>query len=304
MDKKKKTRIANLLLISIMAVILVYAGISIYRQKNSEINLLKSEKSEISMELNERDSLMNELMTDFSDIEENLKFIKEKRKQLSIETNKEGGRDQKQAIIDDINLMNEMLEKSSQHIDELEKKLKRSGIELSSFKRKIAALNQSIDDQNGEIAMLKQQIEERDIMLASMSQRIGEMEVEIANQADTLEMTQEVVTQKTDELNKAYIAYGTYKELKDKGLLTRDGGFLFLGRHTSIQEYFEDDYFTELDIRDTKTIPLYSHKAKVISEHPDSSYTFVEEDGVIAYLQIDDPEEFWKISKYAVIEVK
>jgi hypothetical protein len=42
----------------------------------------------------------------------------------------------------------------------------------------------------------------------------------------------------------------------------------------------------------------------VISEHPVSSYSLVEENGQIAYLQIDNPEEFWKISKYAVIEVK
>ena len=49
------------------------------------------------------------------------------------------------------------------------------------------------------------------------------------------------------------------------GVLTKDGGFLGLGKHTAIQENFDDDYFTELNIQDTKTIPLFSHKAKVIS---------------------------------------
>lgn len=300
----KKSQIASLLLVAVMLAIAIYTGVSVYKQKNQEINSLQTEKLNMNSELQERDSMVNELMTAFNEIEQNLKFIKEKRQQLSLETDQEGGRDQKQAIVDDIKMMNDMLEKSSEHIAELEKKLKKSGIELSSFKKKIAALNQNIEDQNNEIAMLQKQLEEKDIMLANLNEQMDVMEGELSKKTDTLQLKQQVIDMKTEELNKAYIAYGTYKELKDKGLLTKDGGFLWMGRHTSIQENFEDDYFTELNIKDTKTIPLFSHKAKVISEHPDSSYSFVEEDGMIAYLQIDNPEEFWKISKYAVIEVK
>lgn len=300
----KKSQIASLLLVAVMLVIAIYTGVSIYKQKNSEINSLQTEKLNMNSELQERDSMVNELMTAFNEIEDNLKFIKEKRQQLSLETDKEGGRDQKQAIVDDIKMMNDMLEKSSEHIAQLEKKLKKSGIELSSFKKKIVALNQNIEDQNNEIAMLQKQIEEKDIMLANLNEQMDVVEGELNKKADTLQLKQQVIDEKVSELNKAHIAYGTYKELKDKGVLTKDGGFLGIGKHTAIQENFDDDYFTELNIQDTKTIPLFSHKAKVISEHPDSSYSFVEEDGMIAYLQIDNPEEFWKISKYAVIEVK
>jgi uncharacterized protein (DUF3084 family) len=304
MDKKRKTQIANLLIMAIILMIGVFTAISIYNKKTDEVNNLQSQNQDITEELATRDSMVNELVTSFNEIEDNLKFIKEKRRMLSVETQKEGGRDQKQAIIDDIKLMNEMLEKSSEHIDQLEKKLKNSGIELSSFKRKIASLNESIEEQNAEIAGLKRQIEERDVMLADMSQKIDGLKTEMSQKEDSLLQKQQVIEQKTYELNKAFIAYGSYKELKEKGLLAKDGGFLGLGKHTSIQENFQDDNFTELNIRDTKMIPLFSHKAKVISEHPDSSYSFIEEDGLIAYLQIDNPEEFWKISKYAVIETK
>ncbi|MFV0593555.1 MAG: hypothetical protein ACK5M7_19445 [Draconibacterium sp.] len=300
----KKSQIASLLLVAVMLVIIIYTGVSIYNQKNQEINSLQSEKVDMDTEIQERDSMVNELMTAFNEIEENLKFIKEKRQQLSLETEQEGGRDQKQAIVDDIKMMNEMLEKSSEHIAQLEKKLKRSGIELSSFKKKIAALNQNIEDQNNEIAMLQQQIEEKDIMLAELNQKVDTMAFMIAQQTDTLQLRDQVIEQTTDALNKGFIAYGTYKELAENGVLTKDGGFLGIGRHVSLQNDLEDTYFTQLDIRDTKTIPLFSHKAKVISEHPDSSYSFVEENGMIAYLQIDNPDEFWKVSKYAVIEVK
>ena len=300
----KKSQIAGLLLVAAMLAVAIYTGVSIYQKKSQEINTLQADKQNMNSELQERDSMVNELMTAFNEIENNLKFIKEKRQQLSLETEREGGRDQKQVIVDDIKMMNEMLEKSSEHIAQLEKKLKKSGIELSSFKKKIAALNQSIEDQNNEIAHLQQQLQEKDILLANMSEQMNVMESELTKKADTLQIKEQVIEEQIGELNKAHIAYGTYKELRDKGVLTKDGGFLGIGKHTAIQENFADDYFTELNIQDTKTIPLFSHKAKVISEHPDSSYSFVEEDGMIAYLQIDNPEEFWKISKYAVIEVK
>jgi len=304
MNKNKKSRIATAVIASIIVIIIVFAGVSIYKNKTSEINSLQTENVNINQELEERDSLVNEMVTAFNDIEDNLKFIKEKREMLSIENEKEGRRDQKQAIIEDIKLMNEMLEKSSAHIEDLEKKLKRSGIEMSSFRKKIENLNKNIEDQNAQIAALQQQIEERDRMLATLNQKVDTMSFEITKKADTLAQKQELIEEKTYQLNKGFVAYGTYKELEENGVLKKDGGFLGLGKHKSLQDNFDQQYFTELNIQDTKSIPLFSHKAKVISEHPDSSYSFIEEDGVIAYLEIEDPEEFWKISKYAVIEIK
>ena len=304
MNKNKKSRIATAVIASIIVFIIVFAGVSIYKNKTSEINSLQTENININQELEERDSLVNEMVTAFNDIEDNLKFIKEKREMLSIENEKEGRCDQKQAIIEDIKLMNEMLEKSSAHIEDLEKKLKRSGIEMSSFRKKIENLNKNIEDQNTQIAALQQQIEDRDMMLATLNQKVDTMSFEIAKKADTLAQKQELIEEKTYQLNKGFVAYGTYKELEENGVLKKDGGFLGLGKHKSLQENFDQQYFTELNIQDTKSIPLFSHKAKVISEHPDSSYSFIEEDGVIAYLEIEDPEEFWKISKYAVIEIK
>jgi len=304
MKRIRKSQIASALLAVIVLAVAITAGVSIYKQKVSEINSLENENVTINQVLEERDSMVNELVGAFNDIEQNLKFIKDKRKMLSIETQKEGGRDQKQAIIDDIKLMNEMLEKSSEHIDQLERKLKRSGIELSAFKQKIASLTQSIEDQNEEIAVLQKQLEERDVLLAELNQKVDTMTMQIAQQSDTLLVKEQLIEDKTNELNKGYVAFGTFKELAANGVVTKDGGFLGLGKHVSLQNNLDDAYFTQLDIRDTKTIPLFTNKATIISEHPDSSYTFIEEDGVIAYLEIENPEEFWKISKYAVIELK
>ncbi len=304
MKTNKKTQNAISIILVLVIVVAAFTGVSIYNKKTEEINGLQTKNENINQELQQRDSMVNELVGAFDEIEQNLKFIKEKRQVLSVESQKEGNYDKKKAIIEDITLMNEMLEKSSEHIAELEKKLKRSGIEISSFKKKIAALNQSIEDQNMEISTLQKQIEERDVMLAGLNTKVDSMQVAIVAKEDTLKQQQQLIDEKIYQLNKGYFTLGTYKELAENGVLTKDGGFLGLGKHVTLQKNLDDNYFTELNIRETKTIPLYSNKATVISEHPDSSYSFVEKDGVIAYLNIENPDEFWKVSKYAVIEIK
>ncbi|SFF64047.1 hypothetical protein SAMN05216283_111106 [Sunxiuqinia elliptica] len=304
MDNTRKKQLGIIVTAVVVVILAAIGTIYVYTQKQSEVENLVSENSNLSELIENRDSVVNEMVTAFNDIENNLKFIKEKRKQLSIEQNKEGNIDRKQAILDDIALMNKMLEESSKHIDQLEKKLKNSGIKLSGFQQKIAALSKTVNDQNSEMVELRRIIEEKDVMVADLNEKVETMEFEIAKQADTLANKLNIIDQKNEELNTAHIAYGTYKELKEKGLLTKEGGFLWIGKNKTIQEDFDDEYFTELNIQETKTIPLHSKKATIISEHPADSYTFVEEDGQVSYLQINNPEEFWKISKYAVIEVK
>ena len=42
----------------------------------------------------------------------------------------------------------------------------------------------------------------------------------------------------------------------------------------------------------------------MISQHPDSSYRYIYDDDQIAYVKIENPDEFWKMTKYAVLELK
>ena len=69
-------------------------------------------------------------------------------------------------------------------------------------------------------------------------------------------------------------------------------------------ENVNKDYFTEIDIRTTKEIKLYSKSADVLTSHPAGSYAMEEDDKGQLTLKITNPEQFWSISKYLVIQVK
>ncbi|MEZ5106553.1 MAG: hypothetical protein R2757_18775 [Draconibacterium sp.] len=309
MRTEKKTRIVGAS-VGIFLVALIILGLFVIVNKENKIEELNSRYNNLTSQYEERDSLVNEFNNTFDEIEKNLTFVQNKRSQLSIDK-QEGNPTKKETLVADIKLMNTMLEESSKKIDDLEAKLKASGIDIKGFKNKIAQLNKSVEEQNASIEKFKSELQMRDNQIAELGEKLGTMEADIQAKDntlqlknDTLKMRSEVITETQNEMNKAYFASGTFKELKDNGVVEKDGGFLFLGREEKIPSDFNEKYFTELDKRSTDVFPIFSKKAEVISQHPDSSYKYIYEGDQIAYLKIENPEEFWKLTKYAVVQVK
>ncbi len=303
MEKLKKQQISTIIIAAVIVVVGVISSVYFYNQKENELKALMVEKSNVDQMIQQKDSIMYDMEGTFTEIEDNLKIIKEKRKQISL-VNAEGGKNRKQAIIEDIKLLDNLVDENNKKIAQLEQKLRKSGLNLKSYEKRLQGLTETIESQNAEIVELKTMIENKNITLAELDTKIQNMNLDMASQADTITLKQSQIIEKTEKLNTAHVVLGTFKELKKEGILDREGAILGVGGSKAIQENFDPKYFTTLDIRTVKTIPLNTKKVKVISEHPDSSYTLVEKDGQIAYLQIDNPEEFWKISKYAVIELK
>ena len=299
----QKQQITTIIIAACIAVIGIISSVYIYNQKENEIQALMSEKSDLNQLIEQKDSVLNDAENTFSEIESTLKLIKEKRNEIALEQ-KEGGKSRKQGVIEDIQSMNNLLEESNQKIADLQARLKKSGINLKAFEQRIASLNETISSQNAEIAELKRVVEDKNVNIAKLNTKVDEINKVVAQKTDTISYKQKQITDRVNELNTAHVALGTYKELKAEGLLAKEGGVLGLGANKAIQENFDNKCFKTLDIRTTKTIALNTKKVKVISEHPANSYSLVEENGLIAYLQIDNPAEFWKISKYAVIELK
>jgi len=299
----KKPQIVTIIIAALIIIAGAISFVSVYNQKENEIKILTAEKNDLNRTMFEKDSLLTDVENTFTEIESKLSFIKERRNQISLNKT-EGGKNRKQAIIDDVNLMNTMLEESNKKIAQLEEKLRKSGLNLKSYEKRLQDLTATIESQNTQIAELKKLAEGKDVSIAQLNSKVQNLDLEMKKQSDTISVKQNIITEKTDKLNTAHFALGTFKQLKEEGILSREGGVLGLGSSKAIQENFDSKYFTALDIRKTKTIPVNAKKAVLISEHPQNSYKMVEENDQIAYLEIENPEEFWRISKYAVIEVK
>jgi hypothetical protein len=124
-------------------------------------------------------------------------------------------------------------------------------------------------------------------------------------QMDTIKMdvaqkTAEI-SDKTTRLHTAYYTVGTYKTLRDKKVLSKQGGFLGLGKAKTMVPDFNQEAFTRIDLTSTKTIELNTKAAKLVSTHPSGTYTLRKENEKITAIEITDPDKFWQASKYLVV---
>ncbi len=296
------------IMVALLLLVVIVAGIVII-SKTDRIEQLTLQNSNLNTTIETRDSLVNELTGTFDQIEENLTFVRNKRNQLTV-ASQEGYKNRKETMVSDIKLMNEMLEESSKKIDELEKKLKSSGIEIKSFKNKIVQLNKTIQEQDENIRQLKAEIEQRDYKIAEKDAQMANLQRDISVKEDSILSKSKIIADKSqtivekeNEINKAYFASGSHKDLIKNGILTKEG-FLGIGKNASVKEDLNEGYFTQLDIRKENQFPLNAKKVKLISKHPYNSYRLVEENDKIAYLEIENPQEFWKLTRYAIVETK
>jgi hypothetical protein len=293
----------GVLITSIISLILVLGlGLLAYslhkRDHNNQLSLMESQRVTFTEQLTQRDSMLNDWLATFDEIEGNIKMIKEKEKLITVNSsNAEVTKDKRHQILEDIQNINGLIEQNKKKIAQLNAQLKKSGNTISGLQTRIASLEESMKTYEGEIAQLKTTLVNKDF-------EIGQLNGQMYALKDTLTLKEEKISSQIDKLHQAFLISGTYKDLKEKGLLSKEGGFIGIGRKESIHEDFSDTLFQEIDITKMKTIPVNSKSVKLVTEHPSGSYELVKEnEKEIAYIAIKNPEEFWKISKYAVVEI-
>lgn len=283
-------------------ILLITMGIVAYtlykKDHTTQLAVIEDQKITFTEQLTTRDSMINEWLVAFDEIEKDLRTIKEKENLITMGTSdSEFTKDRKDQVREDIQTINALLEANKKRIASLSTQLKESGVALKGLQDRVANLEASVMQYETEIAGLKTRLNEKDF-------EIGTLNTQMVALQDTITMKVEKINDQINKMNTAYIIYGTFKDLKEKGLLSKEGGFLGIGRKEFLTEDFADSLFSEIDVTQTTTIPVNSKSAKLITEHPTNSYELIpEDDKKIAYIEIKDPDQFWKISKYAVVEL-
>jgi len=276
-------------------------GISLSQKKHNEaLGVLEHQRLDLSVQLSQRDSIINQWVVAFDEIERDIMKITARENMLSLESqNPELTPDKKAEILKELAYVKTLIDENKKKISALNGKLRKSGIQIAALQARIDTMQNTIAMRDNDIAVLKTELDNRTAEIGTLSKKVEDMDMAITTK-DT------EIARQTGELNKAYVAYGTYKDLKEKGLVSKEGGVLGLGKKESLQENFNNDsLFTQIDITQTTTLPVNSKSVKLVTEHPQNSYTLVKDEAEnIAYIEIKDPETFWKLSKYAVVELR
>ena len=251
---------------------------------------LKAENDSLLMELTQRNAELDEMMGTFNDISEGFRQINaaESRVDLQRGAVAEGSLNAKQQIASDIEFIRKQMEENKQQIAKLQSMLKSSKTNSSQLKKAVESLTQELNAKTI-------RIQELDAAVTDLNAVKSELTAENEAKAKT-------VAEQDKALNTAWFVFGTKKELKDQKILSGSG--LFKKGSVLKDGDVNKDYFTQVDIRTTKEIKLYSKDADILTTHPTGSYALEKDDKGQLTLKITNPKEFWSVSKYLVIQVK
>jgi uncharacterized coiled-coil protein SlyX len=208
----------------------------------------------------------------------------------------------REQITGDINAIYQMLQKNRATVASLQKKLKASNTKNTELEAMIANLEKSIAEKDAEIAQLKDQLAKLNIKVTDLGNQVTALNTNVENLSAENKAKQQAIEEKTAALNTAYYVVGTTKDLKDKKVIDKTGGFIGIGRTKTVSPEFDKSNFTKVDITTLTELPINKKKAVLLSNHPAGSYKLQANDKkIIEKLVILNYNEFWSRSKYLVV---
>lgn len=276
------------LILSISSLALTSCGNDKQKEINPLADSLKGVTTELSGKLSEKEVALQEFIGAFNEIQENLNTIKQKEKIVSHSSTSGDVKSKEGQIKEDIQAIYDLMSKNKSRIGSLTAKIKDSNLKLEGLEKMIENLQNALNQKDEEISDLKSKMEN--------------LNIELANLNTNYKVVEKESNAKTEIINTAYYAVGTNKELKEKNVISKEGGFIGIGKTAKVKEDFNKDYFTKVNIEQTTSINIGAKKAKILSNHPKTSYKLVGEK-LVEKLEIIDPKEFWSNSKYLVIVI-
>lgn len=260
----------------------------------SEQNKVNGRIDSLQTVINQRDSEIDELMGTFNEIQTAFDQINAAEGRVSLfADNYEKNSD---ALQENMKFIQETMEANRKKIDELQARLKSSGINAKKLQDAIDKLNSQMKEKDKSIAELRTLLANKDIQIAELGDSLASVSAKNEEIEKAKEAVDQIASKQDELLNTAWYVYGTKSELKERRILA-DGDVL----KTSD---FDADYFTKIDIRNTIVIPLNSKSVKILTTHPEDSYTLIKGSNGEYTLRIKDPSIFWSVSKYLVVRVK
>ena len=259
----------------------------------NKIAALEAEKLEANTNLEGKEAIIVDFMGSMNEIEANLAKIKERENIITTRFDKgnvEIDENMKDQIMGDIELINSLLLDNKKKMSALNSRLSKSNLKIVELEEMIERLAFQMQEKDAEIASLHTQLAEANNQLMVLFEEYNNRIEELGDQED--------------KLNTAYYCYGSSKELKEQGVISKSGGFIGIGKTAKLSDDFNKEYFTKVDISLINEIEIMSKKVNIITNHPSGSYKLEGNDDRVEKLVIVDASAFWSSSKYLVMVVE
>ncbi len=244
--------------------------------------------------IEQRDTEINDMVAILNDVEEGFRAINKAEDRVTLAKDGEGGNKQQQ-IRENIQFIQDRMEQNRELISKLKQQMRESSFKSEELKRTVDNLIKQMQEKDEQLKQLRAELESKDIHIAELDQTISTLNTSVNDLKSESDKKTQTIESQDKQLNTAWFAFGTKKELKKQNVLVKG---------KVLQGNFNKNYFTKIDIRVEKEIKLYSKSAKLLTIHPSSSYTLTQDAKDQYILRINNPQLFWSTSKYLVVQVK
>lgn len=247
--------------------------------------------------INKKDSAIYTVIETFNEIENNLATIKSKENIISSTVqNIEDKRTREQKINEDINLIYELMKDNKDKVEYLKQQLESAHINSTDLQNTINNLQVKLAEKNNEILELRKNLLDMNLTIDDLTYTLDTLIFDI-------QIKNSIIDAQDESLNTAYYLFGSKKELKKMEVLDKSGGFIGIGTGGSINQNFNKEYFTKIDIRNKKSYKFNgTKKIQILTTHPSNSYTIYGNKPVDS-LVISNIDDFWSVSKYLLISL-
>ncbi len=190
-------------------------------------------------------------------------------------------------------------------VSAVETRLREGREKIAQLEKRVKNYKSQFNGLNKMVASLKKQLQEREQSMADLQVRLTSLEEEVTMKNATIAVKEMTIASKEKSLNTVYYIVGTRDELREKGIITEEGGFLWglLGSTTVLADQVDEKLFTPIDKSIEKIIPIRKGIKEVLPRRNAESYASAEISENQADFRIIDPSRFWQ-QRYAVIVVE
>ncbi|MFA7081194.1 MAG: hypothetical protein WC135_01145 [Bacteroidales bacterium] len=245
-----------------------------------------------------KDSELESLFQELNDIDASLNDITSQYSKVSKVANTSGeiSKNTKSSIKSNIEAINTLLSENKNKVANVNARMNKNNKENEQLKTFVLNLESRIKEQEEQIQSLTAELSKKNIQIDNLTKDIADL--------NSKTKTKDAQIMKIeDEKNVAYFVVGTKKELINKEVIDRKGGFIGIGKASVLAN--DPDYanLTKIDIRNTQEIPLTGKKIKIVTSHPTDAYTLEGNEKAPTSIRITNPEHFWRGNKCLVIMI-
>jgi len=258
-------------------------------KKNSE---LSQESSKLAQELSTRDKYIDQITASISDVYNSLEGMQAKEKLLQKEMGVLEGNEKltsqqvRQKLLDKITAIGTTMKDNQKKLADLK-------ANLASYGKQFVGFQKMIHD-------LENRVQEREKSIARLQERVNGLQTDLAEKTEIVKEKDSVITlkdgeiqDKTARLNTAYYIIGKRDELEQKGIIRKEGGFLWglLGSTTILSNGLDKGYFKPIDKTKDNTIAVDGKIVDIIPKREDIDYKMDDRRSSLTILQ---PSRFWE----------